>query len=250
MGVVFAAWSGEELGIIGSSYFVGHPTVPIERVAAYLNFDMVGRMKDNTLILQGAGSSPAWKGMIEKRNVVAGFNVKLQEDPYLPTDVTAFYPRRVPVLAVFTGSHEDYHRPTDDADKIDYDDMERIARFAFDLVMDLEAADARPEYAEVKRSKEQSGSRAAMRVYLGTIPDYSEGDLEGVKLSGVRSGGPADKAGMQGGDIVVECAGKEIKNIYDYTYAMDALKIGTPVPIVVLRDGKRVTLTVTPEARQ
>jgi S1-C subfamily serine protease len=89
-----------------------------------------------------------------------------------------------------------------------------------------------------------------MRIYLGTIPDYAAGDIEGVKLSGVRDGGPADKAGLKGGDVIVEFAGKAIKNIYDYTYALDAMKIGVPVPIVVLRDGQRVSLNVTPEARQ
>jgi Tol biopolymer transport system component len=249
-GVVFAAWSGEELGIIGSNYFAAHPTIPWERVAAYVNFDMVGRLKDNTLLLQGVGSSPAWKGSIEKCNVAAGFNAKLQEDPYLPTDATAFYTHGVPVLSVFTGSHEDYHRPTDDTETLDYDGMERIAKLSCNILMDVEAKGERPVYAKVERPKDDSGARAGMRIYLGTIPDYAEGDIEGVKLSGVRAGGPADKAGLKGGDVIVEFAGKVIKNIYDYTYALDAMKIGVPVPIVVLRGGQRVTLEVTPEARQ
>ncbi|HET6348724.1 MAG TPA: M28 family peptidase [Candidatus Krumholzibacteria bacterium] len=249
-GIVFATWSGEELGIIGSSYFVEHPTIPRERMLAYLNFDMVGRMKDNTLIMQGTGSSDVWKGLIEKGNVAAGFNIKTDDDPYLPTDVTAFYPKHIPVIAFFTGSHEDYHRPTDDADKIDYADMERVGKFAAAMIMNLEKSDSKPSYLEVAQSKEQQGSRANMRVALGTIPDYSGGDIEGVKLSGVRAGGPADQAGIQGGDIIVELAGKPIKNIYDYTYTMDALKIGEAVPVVVLRDGKRVSLTITPQARQ
>jgi Tol biopolymer transport system component len=249
-GVVFAAWSGEELGIIGSNYFTAHPTIPWERVSAYVNFDMVGRLKDNTLLLQGVGSSPAWKASIEKCNVAAGFNAKLQDDPYLPTDATAFYTHGVPVLSVFTGSHEDYHRPTDDPKTLDYEGMERIAKFSCDLVMDVEQKGQRPAYAKVERSKDETGARGGMRIYLGTIPDYAAGDIEGVKLSGVRSGGPADKAGLRGGDVIVEFAGKVIKNIYDYTYALDAMKIGVAVPIVVLRDGQRVSLNVTPEARQ
>jgi Tol biopolymer transport system component len=249
-GVVFAAWSGEELGIIGSNHFAVHPTVPWERVTAYVNFDMVGRLKDNTLLLQGVGSSPAWKASIEKCNVAAGFNAKLQDDPYLPTDATAFYTHGVPVLSIFTGSHEDYHRPTDDVKTLDYDGMERIAKFSCDLVMDVEQKGQRPAYAKVERPKDETGSRGGMRIYLGTIPDYAEGDIEGVKLSGVRAGGPADKAGLKGGDVIVEFGGKVIKNIYDYTYALDAMKVGVPVPIVVLRDGQRVALNVTPEARQ
>jgi Tol biopolymer transport system component len=248
-GILFAAWSGEELGIIGSSHFVEHATLPKERMIAYINFDMVGRAKNNELMVQGAGSSDAWKPLVEKGNVAAGFSIKMDDDPYLPTDVTAFYPKGIPVLTFFTGSHEDYHRPTDDAQTLNYPDMERIAKFAATLVINLEKRGEKPAYVKVDRPKDQ-GTRANMRVSLGTIPDYSTGDLEGVKISGVRSGGPADQAGLQGGDVIVELAGKAIKNIYDYTYTMDALKIGEPVAIVVIRGGERVTLTVTPAARQ
>jgi Zn-dependent M28 family amino/carboxypeptidase len=248
--VVFAAWSGEELGIIGSSYFVDHPPVAKERIAAYINFDMVGRVKDNTLIVQGVGSSDAWKGLVEKDNVAIGFNVQLDEDPYLPTDVTAFYPKGIPVITFFSGNHEDYHRPTDDVETLNYDDMARVAKLVTNLTLDLMKRDTPPAYVKVTPTSTHAGSRASMRVYLGTIPDYAPGDVEGLKLSGVKAGGPAEKAGLQGGDVIVECAGKSIKNIYDYTYAMDALKIGEAVPIVVVRDGKRVTLTIVPAARQ
>jgi S1-C subfamily serine protease len=118
------------------------------------------------------------------------------------------------------------------------------------MVENLEKRTEKPAYVQVEQSKAAAGSRANMRIFLGTIPDYSTGDIEGLKLSGVRGGGPADKAGLKSGDVIVELAGKAIKNIYDYTYAMDALKVGEPVPVVVIRDGQRVTLTVTPEARQ
>jgi len=247
--VVFAAWSGEELGIIGSNYFVEH-AVQKERIKAYINFDMVGRVKDNTLIVQGVGSSEAWKGLVEKSNVPVGFNIKLDDDPYLPTDVTAFYPKGIPVLSFFSGNHEDYHRPTDDVDAINYDDMARVATLVANITLDLMKQDQPPAYVKVAPTSAHAGSRASMRVYLGTIPDYAPGDVEGVKLSGVKAGGPAEKAGLQGGDVIVEIAGKSIKNIYDYTYAMDALKIGEGVPLVVVRDGKRVTLNIVPEARQ
>ncbi|RKU25558.1 peptidase M28, partial [Candidatus Poribacteria bacterium] len=247
-GIIFALWSGEELGLIGSTYFVNDPVVPLEKVAAYINFDMVGRLRDNKLILQGVGSSPAWTKLIEKRNVPIGFNLTLQEDPYLPTDVTAFYPKEVPVLSFFTGGHEDYNRPTDDPDTLNYTGIERIARLAHGIVSDLISADERPAYVRVERSQSEQGSRDTLRAYLGTIPDYTT-EGTGVKLSGVRAGGPADKAGLKGGDVIVEFGGQKITNIYDYTYALDAVKIGEPVAVVVLRDGKRVKLTVTPEAR-
>ena len=247
-GIIFALWSGEELGLIGSTHFVNDPVVPLEKVAAYVNFDMVGRLRENKLILQGVGSSSVWTKLIEKRNVPIGFNLTLQEDPYLPTDVTAFYPKEVPVLSFFTGGHENYNRPTDDPDTLNYTGIERIARLAHGIVSDLSSADERPAYVRVERSQSEEGSRDTLRAYLGTIPDYTT-EGTGVKLSGVRAGGPADKAGLKGGDVIVEFGGQEITNIYDYTYALDAVKIGEPVKVVVLRDGKQVKLTVTPEAR-
>jgi len=248
-GAVFAFWSGEEIGLIGSSYFSEHPPVPLSNIAAYVNFDMVGRLRENKLNLQGVGSSGWWRRLIEKRNVAAGFNLTLQEDPYLPTDTTALYAKGVPVLNFFTGSHEDYHRPTDQPGTLNYDGLERITRFARGVITDLLRSPARPDYRTVARSDAESGSRENLRAYLGTIPDYAT-EVVGVKLSGVRAGGPADQAGLKGGDIIVEFGGKKIANIYDYTYAMDAVKIGQPTEVVVLRDGRRVTLSVTPEARK
>ena len=248
-GILFAAWSGEEMGLIGSSHFAEHPLFVLSNVVAYVNFDMIGRLRDNKLVLQGTGSSTAWRRLIEKRNVAAGFNLTLQDDPYLPTDVTAFYPKGMPVLNFFTGSHDDYHRPTDRPDTLDYEGAERIARFAEGLLLDLVKLEARPDYLTVARTDAGGGSRENLRAYLGTIPDYAT-EVVGVKLSGVRAGGPADKSGMKGGDILVEFGGQKIANIYDYTYAMDAVKIGQPVSVVVLRNGERVALTVTPEARK
>ncbi len=247
-GIVFALWSGEEIGIIGSSYFVEHPTITLSNVAAYVNFDMVGRLRENKLSLQGVGSSKMWRRLLEKRNVAAGFNLSLQEDPYLPSDGTAFYPKNVPILNFFTGGHDDYHRPTDTADKLDYDGLERITKFARALVLDLTSGGERPDYVKVEHS-EGAGGRETLRVFLGTIPDYAT-EVAGVKLSGIRGGSPAEKAGLKGGDIIVEFGGQKVSNIYDYTYALDAAKIGQPVEIVVLRDGQRVKVTVTPEARK
>jgi Tol biopolymer transport system component len=249
-GVIFAFWSGEEIGIIGSAAFCDKPPVPLEKIAAYLNADMVGRLRENKLTVQGVGSSHAWRKMIEKRNVAAGFNLTLQDDPYLPTDVTSFYTKNVPVLNFFTGAHDDYHRPSDTADKINYEGLERIAKFSEQLVLDLARAPERPDLAKVERTSQDGGGRETLRAYLGTIPDYTTSDVKGVKLSGVRGASPAEKAGLKGGDVIVEFAGQKIANIYDYTYALDAVKIGQPVQVEIEREGKRLTLTVTPEARK
>ena len=248
-GVIFSFWSGEELGLIGSARYAAKPTVNLSNVIAYLNFDMVGRLRDNKLTLQGVGSSSAWKKLIERRNVLAGFDLTLQQDPYLPTDTTSFYPKGIPVLAWFSGSHKEYHRPSDDTATLNFEGLERITKFAGNMVRDLARGGDRPDYLKVEKSN-QGGDRDAIRVYLGTIPDYASEDVKGVLLTGVRGGGPADKAGLKGGDVIVHFAGRDITNIYDYTYALDAVKVGEPVGIEVLRKGKRMKLSIIPATRK
>lgn len=249
-GIILGFWSGEEIGLIGSAAFVEKPPVDLSKVVAYLNFDMVGRLRENRLNLQGIASSTAWKKLIEKRNVAAGFNLVLQDDPYLPTDTTSFYPRRIPVLSFFTGSHEDYHRPSDTPEKLDYSGLQRVSDFAGVMIRDLAQAPERPDFARVEKSAQQeSGSRETLRAYIGSIPDYGT-EVKGVKLSGVRAGSPAEKCGLQGGDVIVEFGGQKVTNIYDYTYALDAVKIGQPVDVGVERNGKLTRLTVVPEARK
>lgn len=249
-GVLLGLWSGEEIGLMGSASFVENPPVDLSRIVAYLNFDMVGRLRENRLTLQGVGSSKAWKRLVEKFNVAAGFTLTLQDDPYLPTDTTSFYPKRIPVLSFFTGSHEDYHRPTDTPEKLDFEGLERITRFASALTREIVRDEQKPDYSRVERTKQQeSGARETLRAYIGSIPDYAT-DVRGVKLSGVRDNTPAQKAGLRGGDVIVEFGGQKVTNIYDYTYALDAVKIGQPVQVKVLREGKEVALTVVPEARK
>jgi Tol biopolymer transport system component len=246
-GIRFALWSGEEIGLLGSSHFAADEAA-MGRAVAYLNFDMVGRLRNNKLVLQGVGSSAAWRPLVEKRNVAAAFDLSLQDDPYLPTDATSLYLKRVPVLNVFTGAHEDYHRPTDDPERLDYEGMARIGEFARALVLDLVQSPVRPDWVEIQQTT-RGGSRDSLRAYLGTIPDYAT-EVQGVKLSGVRGGSPADRAGLQAGDVIVRFAGQDIKNIYDYTFALDAVKVGEAVELEVLRNGDRLKFEVMPEARK
>ena len=166
-----------------------------------------------------------------------GFDLRLQEDPYLPTDSSAFNTAGVPTLSLFTGSHEDYHRPSDDAHLINYEDLDRVARFGALLARRIANLEKAPEFVVVERTAE-TGSRDTVSVYTGTIPDYAS-DLEGLLLGGVIEGGPAAKAGLKGGDVIVEFAGQTITNIYDYTFALDTVKIDVPIKVVFLRDGER-----------
>ncbi len=247
--IVLDLWSGEEIGLLGSSAFIGAPPLPLDQIEAYFNFDMVGRMQDNKLTVQATGTSPAWPRILEAVNVAAGFDLRLQEDPYQPTDVASFNQAGVPCLNFFTGIHLDYHRPSDTADKINYTDLDRVVEFVTSIARRVVALDEGPAFAKVEPNAAATASRAGVRVFTGTIPDYST-EAKGLLLSGVIGGGPAERAGLQKGDVIVEIAGQTITNIYDYTYALDVLKIGEPTKVVYVRDGQRKETTLTPAARQ
>jgi hypothetical protein len=246
--VLLAFWSGEEIGLLGSAAFVRDPPVPIASLAAYLNFDMVGRMQGNRLIVQATGTSPAWPGILSDANKASAFELALQTSPYQPTDVASFDQANIPTLNFFTGAHGDYHRPSDTADKINYPDLERLAVFAADITARLGGLDKGPRFARVEEQAPTRGRRAGVRVFTGTIPDYAA-EAKGLLVGGVIGGGPADKAGLQKGDVIVEVAGQSVANIYDYTYAIDTLKLGEPAKIVYVRQGERRETLLTPIAR-
>jgi hypothetical protein len=247
--VAFGFWSGEEMGLLGSGAFVADEVIPSEKLGAYVNFDMVGRMRDNKLVLQAVGTSEVWPRLIEQTNVPVGFDVQTSEDPYLPTDVTSFNQAEVPSINFFTGNHTEYHRPADRVELINFDDLERVIQFGALLTDKLANLDEAPEFVKVARTRQEGGSRDTVRAFTGTIPDYAT-EVEGLLLSGVIEGGPADEAGLQAGDVIVELAGQTITNIYDYTFALDVVKVDEPVEVVYLRDGERVTTTLTPRARK
>jgi hypothetical protein len=247
--VELAFWSGEELGLIGSTAYVNKPAVPLDQLAAYVNFDMVGRMQDNKLTVQATGTSPSWARLLEQANIAAGFDLLIQADPYQPTDVASFNQAGVPSLNFFTGTHTDYHRPSDTADKIDYEDLDRVVDFATAIVGRVGDAAQAPQFTKVEQTSDSGGGRAGVRLFTGTIPDYST-EVKGLLLSGVIGGGPAEQAGLQKGDIIIEIASQTIANIYDYTYALEVLKIGEPAKVVYLRNGARREAMLTPAARK
>ena len=247
-GIILGFWSGEELGLLGSADFVKAAPVPMEQVAAYLNFDMVGRLRDNRLSVQAVGTSSIWTEMIETLNDTFKFDIQFVADPYLPTDVISFNQVEVPSVAFFTGSHEDYHRPTDDADGVNYAGLDRISALGTAVAQQLVNRIEPPDFIKAEPAVQTSG-RGPIRIFTGTIPDYSA-EAKGLLLSGVVGGGPAQAAGLDGGDVIVELAGRTIANIYDYTYALDLLKVGEPATVVFIRDGQRQETTLTPEARE
>lgn len=250
--IVFAAWSGEELGTLGSGHFVealADGGSLDGRVAAYLNMDMIGHLGEH-VYLQGVGSSGVWAGEIERRNVPVGLPVATHPDPYLPTDTTPFYMKGVPVLNAFTGAHENYSTPRDTADTLDYQGIEDIARLMAGITRSLARRDAAPEYRPVVR-KSGGLSRRHLRAYLGTIPAYGQREgTRGVRLQGAVKDGPADRAGVQGGDVIVGLAGVEVETIQDFMGALSGLTVGEVTELVVLRDGRRISLSVMPGARE
>jgi hypothetical protein len=246
--LLIAFWSGEELGLLGSNAFVNKPPIPLDQVAAYLNFDMVGRVTDNKLTVQATGTSAMWPKLLEQANVAAGFDLTLQEDPYQPTDVGSFNSASVACLTFFTGAHQEYHKPSDTADKINYEDLDRVGQLAASIVKRLMDANDAPQFTKVEQ-KMDTGGRTGLRLFTGTIPDYAT-DVKGLLLGGVIGGGPAEQAGLAKGDVIIEIAGQSITNIYDYTYALELLKIGQPAKVIYMRGKDRRETTLTPAARK
>lgn len=243
--IIFSAWSGEELGILGSSYFVKH--MQPNTVDAVINLDMVGHL-DKHLVLQAVGSSTDWKSVINTIKNKHALNLVLQQDPYLPTDSTAFYLAHVPTLNFFTGANVDYHTPYDTADKLNYSGMEKISDFLIDLIMALENKPGMLAYANIP--KPPGHLRDTLSIYLGTIPDYGSEDMIGVKLAGVVRSSPADVAHLKRADVIVELAGKKIQTIYDYTFALNALHANRKEYITVMRENKKLVLSIIPHYRK
>ncbi|MGE0864719.1 MAG: M28 family peptidase, partial [Vicinamibacterales bacterium] len=246
--LLVAFWSGEELGLLGSNAFVTKPPVALDALAGYLNFDMVGRVADNKLTVQATGTSTMWPRLLEQANVAAGFDLVLQEDPYQPTDVGSFNTAGVACLTFFTGAHQEYHKPSDTAEKINYEDLVRVGELAGGVVRRLMDSPEAPLFTKVEQ-KTETGGRAGLRLFTGTIPDYAS-EVKGLLLGGVIGGGPAEQAGLAKGDVIIEIAGQSITNIYDYTFALELLKIGQPAKVIYMRGSEKRETSLTPAARK
>jgi Tol biopolymer transport system component len=245
--VVLVLFAAEEVGLGGSSYFVAHPPLPLSQTVAMINLDMVGAMQDDKLVAMGSESAAEWKPLLDRLGSDLKLHVAAGGDGYGPSDQTSFYAHQIPVLHFFTGTHERYHTPDDDADAINFAGADRIADLTARTAAALARGDVTPKYARATSAPAMEGDSRGYGAYLGTIPDYSamESTSGGVKLADVRGGSPADKAGIKGGDVLVAMAGTRIDNLYDMTYALQDHKPGETVDVVVLRNGERVTLRAT-----
>jgi hypothetical protein len=237
--IIFVTFSGEELGLIGSNYFVNNLPIPADKIDAMINLDMVGRLRDDALTVYGTGTSTKWKEILNKKNKYK-FNLAFNDEGFGPSDHSSFYGKGIPVLFFFTGVHEDYHRPTDEAKLINSIGEDTVLHYVYDVAGFIDSLQGKPDYIKIA-SKGTSGD---WKVYAGTVPDMSN-TSEGFRLSGVSPGGPAEKAGLKGGDIMLKFGNKEINNIYDYVYALQDHVPGDVVTVVVKRGEQKLSLTLT-----
>jgi aminopeptidase YwaD len=284
--LVFITFSGEEEGLLGSNYYVNHPVVPLPATAAMINMDMIGRMRDKNLIVGGAGTAQEWRSLVDTANLLQGmtvtasgtggqsasgstnslplvvaangqtvvssdsakqFQLTVNEDGYGPSDHSSFYAKQIPVLFFWTGTHEDYHKPSDTADKINYQDEARILTLVARIIRDVDTNSKRPTYRLAK--SDSTGRSTGFRVYLGTIPNYADSS-DGLLLDGVRDDSPAARAGLRAGDRIVRMAGHDVRNVYDYTYALGEMKSGQEYEVELMRAGERLIFRITPAARK
>lgn len=242
--VIFANFTGEEEGLLGSEYFVEHSPVPIDSIDAMLNFDMVGRLRADKLIVYGVTSATELPSIVDSANTGRRFALAAQGDGYGPSDHSSFYGKGIPVLHFFTDLHEDYHRVSDVASKIDAGGEARVVAYAERVARAIADRPARLTYVKVAPRATVGAAREGQKnVYFGSIPDMAAGDTPGLRITGVSPGSPAEQAGLAAGDIIVEFGGKAVKDLYEYSDALYAHKPGDEVTVVVLRKGQRLTLT-------
>jgi hypothetical protein len=241
--VIFALWSGEEEGSLGSAWFAGHLPVEKDSVEAYLNFDMVGRLRERKLLALGSRTAAEWPALLDSVNAAAHLDLRASGDGWGPSDHASFYALKIPVLHFFTDLHEDYHRPSDDADKIDADGIVTVADFAAALIHRLDGM-GRLTFVDVPPPAPPAAATAGRaRPSLGTIPDMSD-EPGGVRLSGVRTGSAADSAGMRAGDILVGIGADSVANLQDFQNALMAHAAGDSVEVRYKRGSELIRRTV------
>lgn len=239
--IIFLAFSGEELGILGSTYFTNNTPVEINNIIAMLNMDMIGRLNDeNNLTIIGTGTSSKWKELLNNKNKY-DFKLSMSDGGSGGSDHQAFSNKNIPVLFFFTGTHNDYHKPSDDIEKINFIGEEKVLNFVFDIAYEIQQLAEKPDYVKVVEQSQRPTGRA--RVTVGTVPEFGYNG-NGYKLSGTTEGSPAAKAGLKAGDIIIKFGPKSVGNIYDFMYAVQDYKAGDKVDVIVLRDGKEMSFTL------
>ena len=236
---LFMAFSGEEIGLLGSNYFAKNPTVDLAQVNYMINMDMVGRLReDKTLSVSGTGTAPIWSQVLNASN--PGFKLVLKESGVGPSDHTSFYLQDLPVLHFFTGQHEDYHKPTDDADKLNYEGMQMIVGYITSVISELDD-DSKLTF---KKTKNESEEVPRFKVALGVVPDYLF-DGKGMRIDGVSEDKPAQKAGLLKGDIVIQLGDSTVVDMMSYMRALSTFEEGNSTKVIVDRKGEKIEAKIT-----
>lgn len=240
--LVFIAFTAEEIGLIGSAYYCKNPIFPLKDTVAMFNMDMVGRMRGEKLTVFGTGTAKRWKPLLDSMG--DEFSIKLTYKPegFGPSDHSSFYGKKIPVLHLFTDTHRDYHKPTDDWDKINVPGMVRVVDMLEKIVEQTLEEKARPRYIQI--AGRANVNRGGSRPYFGSIPDFGT-EVEGYPIQGVAPGSPADKAGMKAGDVIIKLGKQKIGSLNDFDLALRKFKSGDLAEVTVKRDGKEVKLNVT-----
>ncbi|HOM15728.1 MAG TPA: M20/M25/M40 family metallo-hydrolase [Thermoguttaceae bacterium] len=247
--VLCIAFTGEERGLVGSRHYVNNPLRPLDQCIAMINLDMVGRLQDERLTVMGVGTAKQFEPLLDQLNAAYGFELRKVRPGAGPSDQMAFYGRQIPVLHFFTGMHGDYHRPTDTAEKLNIAGMRRIAQLVAELVEQLANASEAPEYVATAGGIQIPWIGGGDRPFLGTVPDFDR-QVTGYAISGVVPGGPAEKAGLRGGDVIVQFDGQSIRSLADIETALRKHKPGDKVRLTAQRDGQEVRVEVTLAPRQ
>jgi len=239
---LFLAFSGEEFGLFGSKYYASNATLPIDNVNYMVNMDMVGRLnEENVLVINGVGTSPSWTATLDDIQIDP-ISITTTESGFGPSDHSSFYLKDIPVLHFFTGQHSEYHKPSDDAELINYEGIDLVSQYIYQLVT---ALDGKEKLVFTKTKDQSQGTRASsFKVTLGVIPDYTYGK-KGMRIDGVSEDKPAQKAGLQQGDVILKIGDKDIEDIYAYMEALGSFEPNQSTTIVIQRGEEQLTLPLT-----
>ena len=240
--IVFIAFTAEESGLIGSAKYCQEPVFPLEKTVAMLNMDMVGRLVDNKLTVFGTGTSPHWNELLDKLGKAAGFELTKKPEGFGPSDQSSFYAKKIPVLHFFTGNHPDYHRPSDDWEKINVPGIEKVTDLIEEIALDTANNPKKPEYVAIQSSA--NPLREGSRPYFGSIPDFAT-DKPGYALAGVGPGSPAEKGGLKSGDRIIQINQTKIGNLEDFDLALRKFSAGDVIEVTAARGDKEVKLKIT-----
>lgn len=236
---LFIAFSGEEMGLLGSNFFTKNPTIDLKKANYMINMDMVGRLnEEKTLSISGTGTTPSWNQVLNATN--PGFKLVLSESGVGPSDHTSFYLQDIPVLHFFTGQHEDYHKPGDDFEKLNYEGMQLIGVYILNIITELDD----DKKLAFRTTKNESEDVPRFKVALGVMPDYLF-DGKGMRIDGISEGRPAEAAGLQKGDIVIQLGDSTVVDMMSYMRALSVFEEGDATKVVVDREGERIEAKLT-----